>query len=698
MSELYFVLVNSFVFFLLTLGVINISNNHKFNDLTNIFFIFLFSLLSIYPYWLFGIESSIGWTDDIDTIPSLIEFNDNKNKDVYLEVLSGGSYLKSRLEWSLLNYQYSNFLLNFFENHKAFFIIRITNTFFTLYGFYFLLKINTERYNMTLDYLYLYASITTFFLIQPYVYGWAIATPFHLAACIWVVVILEKIQGYRRIFFLLTLHALIFSFLGLNVLKIVPSLYIFILFYFVLVNQNIKDFKKYVVYIIFHSTIIVIINFDTFFLIKEFAESKINHQDNIVYSDLKNIFHNFIHLYFFKVFQGIDFYKNHFLLTGNHYPLSIFIISILILSLLFSKSKFCILNSIFFISFIILLFFIELITELVPIKLIKAYKFDYIYNIIIPLLGLSAYFLFNLSKKNKMIKKIIAYILIVINCVSLSNMNLRSLKSNYNDGNWHTKKQFENISFDKNFRSLAINYKPRYINLWANDIQTFGGGRYDNSLEKSLFFNHILTERKKTSFVRHTILDNEIINIKALKIANVRYLFSDKDLNQLNLTNTKDKIKKIEEISLSKQNSFLKNILDFLNYKNKRIYLYEISGAWPKVFVGNKIYVEENLLDKENLKKILNNIKFGEAVLEKKVDNKRLYDEDKLEIKNLIFTKNKIEIKTNSEDGFLILNYEYHKKITVNCNNKVIKTLRVNLIHQIFKVSKDCIEYNVIFY
>ena len=82
-------------------------------------------------------------------------------------------------------------------------------------------------------------------------------------------------------------------------------------------------------------------------------------------------------------------------------------------------------------------------------------------------------------------------------------------------------------------------------------------------------------------------------------------MFSDKDLNQLNFTNTTDKIKKIEEISLSKQNSFLKNILDFLNYKNKRIYLYEISGAWPKVFVGNKIYVEENLLDKENLKKYL---------------------------------------------------------------------------------------------
>ena len=46
--------------------------------------------------------------------------------------------------------------------------------------------------------------------------------------------------------------------------------------------------------------------------------------------------------------------------------------------------------------------------------------------------------------------------MIVVNCVSLSNMNLRSLKSNYNDGNWHTKKQFENISFDKNFRSLAL--------------------------------------------------------------------------------------------------------------------------------------------------------------------------------------------------------------------------------------------------
>ena len=200
MSELYFILINSFVFFLLTFGVISISSNHKFNNLINIFFIFLFSLLSIYPSWLFGIESSIGWTDDIDTIPSLIEFNDNENKDVYLEVLSGGSYLKSRLEWSLLNYQYSNFLLNFFENHKTFFIIRITNTFFTLYGFYFLLKINTERYNITLNHLYLYASITTFFLIQPYVYGWAIATPFHLAACIWAVVILEKIQGYRRIF------------------------------------------------------------------------------------------------------------------------------------------------------------------------------------------------------------------------------------------------------------------------------------------------------------------------------------------------------------------------------------------------------------------------------------------------------------------------------------------------------------------
>ena len=280
-------------------------------------------------------------------------------------------------------------------------------------------------------------------------------------------------------------------------------------------------------------------------------------------------------------------------------------------------------------------------------------------------------------------------------------MNLRSHEANYDFGNWKNSKEMfnENNLFKNNFdyRSLIFDYKPRYINLWRHNIETFGGVKFNNSMSKTEYFNKFLLNRDNLYYVRHTAVKNDKINLNALKIANIKYILKSSDDISYNL-NEKENLKKVGEILKNNNNILLNFLFTYLKFDKKKYYVFEVDNYWDKIFVPKNVnYYNEDAQDKlyfESLSKLKKH-----NILMKKMKLKNLSNLNQFKILDKKYNQHSYKIKTNNINGAIVLNIEPSNRFKFFAIKKKIKLniIRVNSIHSLIEVPEVCNNLEILF-
>ena len=194
---------------------------------------------------------------------------------------------------------------------------------------------------------------------------------------------------------------------------------------------------------------------------------------------------------------------------------------------------------------------------------------------------------------------------------------------------------------------------------------------------------------------------DKYMNLNLLAIANTRYIISEIELvsdairyvdgpNQPPPVYVKNRAKTIQE----KIDAKIKRYLWFLGrfFKPWKVYIYEIPGALPRVYVPNQIVPVDDAIEWEQLYKIIasNGIKRKIVVRNSQIKNLSggLYNgRSSLKIKKFKLIRNGYQVKTNSQlGGLIVINASYYPFFTAHAGGKTLSIIPVNAVQMAVKV------------
>jgi hypothetical protein len=622
-----------------------------------IFVGFIIIVLSLYPYWIYGNFSSLGWYDEYYAIIpwyyNLAKLNDPSD---FLYGYGGGAGGFQLTQTEYISGQ--EFFLNFSPLWIGLLIYRVLSLFLTFLGFYifskFIIK-NNSYSSLLLSLFPLYISIeiyTTTFA------GWG----WHHAAIIWFVII--TLVKFKNNFYdtILVTSFIIITVINTKILYLLPCLFFFYIFIRISFRSLLFFDKRAIIIFIILSICMLINSLPVFIGILEVKEYSARFTKVLMNHNQINYF---------------DFFKGFFL--RDHHRV-IFYSYILITFLLLIYKKYSFIFKIIFFSFV-LYPLLDFCSKIINLPLVSNYRWDILVGLSIFILSVSFIYLEknkydNVNNKIKILNFIISFsllpLLFIAIMFSINRLTTTTIKNfNYNGGigmiNFY--KNINELSYTKNkFRFISGDYEtlpsiPTFYNL-----DTFDGQVHHFSIRRHYYTAYSMYKKPKERQHTHLHLFNNFpndYNIKAFKRANIKFINYKKPINDPSL------------FFVSKYDGKTTDDQSVVN----PLYVYNFKNVTPRIFIANKLFVSNNSYTDQKFYLELDKLDLQDVLIAKE-DRKNDYKykiNKNIKIKEEKFYENKLIIKLKGTgDGFLVFNQVYTPNWTAKCGDKILDIVPVN--------------------
>ncbi len=629
----------------------------KIKEAIFIFVGFIIIVLSLYPYWIHGNLSSLGWYDEYYAIIpwhyNLAKLNDPSG---FLYGYAGGVGGFQLTQTEYISGQ--EFFLNFSPLWIGLLIYRVLSLFLTFLGFYifskFIIK-NNSYSSLLLSLFPLYISIeiyTTTFA------GWG----WHYAAIIWFVVI--TLVKFKNNFYdtILVTSFIIIAAINTKILHLLPCLFFFYIFIRISFRSLLFFDKRAIIIFIILSICMLINSLPVFIGILEVKEYSARFTKVLMVHNQINYF------YVFKEF----FLRNHHRVIFYSY--------ILIIFLLLIYKKYSFLFKIIFFSFV-LYPLLDFFSGIINLPLVSNYRWNILVGLSIFILAVSFIHLEkkkydNVNNKIKTLNFIIGssllpllFIAIIFSINWLTTTTIKNFNYTGGFGMINDYKNINELSYTKNkFRFISGDYEtlpsiPTFYNL-----DSFDGQVHHFSIRRHYYTAYAMYKKPKHRQHTHLHLFNNFpneYNIKAFKRANIKFINYKKPINHSSL------------LLVSKYDG---KIIDDRSVVNP-LYVYNFKNVTPRIFMANKLFVSNNSYTDQKFYLELDKLDLQDVLIAKE-DRKNEYKyliNKNIKIKEENFYENKLIVKLKGTgDGFLVFNQVYTPNWTAQCGDRTLDIIPVN--------------------
>lgn len=628
-------------------------------------------ILSLYPYWIYGKFSSIGWYDEyFQHIPWWINKSKLNTSDGFLYGYAGGlGGLIGKPSQFISGTKIAVISQNIW---MSLFLYKFLALILTFLGFYVfskkIIKINSFQ-SFIISLFPLYASIEIYTTPLAGI-GW------HFSAIIWFAVI-TSIKFKNNKYSIASIVSYIFlTTTNTSIFFLLPCIFIFYIFLRTSFESNyFNDRKAFVIFVLLaiSMTINSLPIFTTLIEIKDYSARLTKvltnfHQlnDLELLSYLKT-----------KILSIYELFKLNFI--RNHHEIMLYTYLVIIFLLLIYK-QFSFLAKVIFFSFL-LYPVLDIINGILEIPLIGAYRWNILLSLLSFILTVSLIYLeknifINKNSKTFLASKAINFALIfyifssiVFGIHYLSKSTIYQLNyggglgviSEYRELNKmeYTKNKYRFISGD----SKTLPALPTFYNL-----DTFDGAATNFSIRRNYYIAYGMFEKAKNYLHTHhhtfTKFPNGY-NLKAFKRANIKFVnFSAPQ----------------EENDLIFHSKYLGKVINKNSVLNP-LYIYSLESVTPRIFSADKLITTKNSYTEKKFYAELNNLDFLDALASKEdaIEDYNIYFQNKLEIDEVIFSEKNVIVELRKlEDGFLVFNQVFTPKWSARCGDKNIKVIPVN--------------------
>lgn len=629
----------------------------KIKEAIFIFVGFVIIVLSLYPFWMYGNYSSLGWYDEYyHIIPGYYNLAKLNDPSDFLYGYGGGAGGFQLILTEYISGQ--EFFLNFSPLWIGLLTYRILSLFLTFLGFYifskFIIK-NNSYSSLLLSLFPLYISIeiyTTTFA------GWG----WHHAAIIWFVVI--TLVKFKNNFYdiILVTFFIIITVINTKIYYLLPCLFFFYIFIRISFRSLLFFDKRATIIFIILSICMLINSLPIFVGLLEVKEYS---------TRLTKALMNHNQINYFYILKG-------FFLRDHHRV--IFYSYILIIFLLLIYKKYSFLFKIIFFSFV-LYPLLDFFCNIINLPFVSNYRWDILVGLSIFILAVSFIHLEKkkYSKVNNKIKTLnfiigssLLPLLFIAIIFSINRLTTTTIKNFNNTGGFGMINYYKNInelSYTKNkFRFISGDYDtlpsiPTFYNL-----DTFDGQVHHFSIRRHYYTAYAMYQKPKDRQHTHLHLFNNFPNehnIKAFKRANIKFINYKKPINDSSL------------LLVSKYDG---KIIDGRSVVNP-LYVYNFENVTPRIFIASKFFVSNNSYTDQKFYLELDKLDLQDVLIAKE-DRKNEYKyliNKNIKIKEENFYENKLIIKLKGTgDGFLVFNQVYTPNWTAECGDKTLDIIPVN--------------------
>ncbi len=682
--------------------------NNKSIDVLYVAIASVLILIALYPFWLFGEYSSLGWYDEVDgQIPWYFNYLALDITDGFYHNWAGGA--GSAFGYGTESISFYRFLSDTFPVWIANLITRFFNLFFGFFGTYLLLR------NFFGSPKLLAFSSGIFVLFASYIlYGWTLGgMGWDMTVTVWLALAFFGRFANIRINYIV----------GTAVCLIAPTVssflfvFVFVFFFFLawfFSFDSIRKVKKQPITLWLSIgllfTTLMFLNWQNLYFVsvgaKEFSTRLLG-----IFSNNHNISGTCFELYTYHFRDAIK----HILKLSDHFSTSILIASyFIIIVLAIVKNRY---KPLIVFGFIIVFFplFFTPLTKLYDMGIISSYRWSMVWmlvplSVVVIINDLLAY---NAQKflwiKNHQTNRRITFFAVIFvsgiliyksydGAKILSDYTINKLDEKNGNAITFYYKELERFK-NTNYRSLSDAGSIWWALPIYYGIDTFGGLQpafphrrtsflaYGSLREKTDEYHH-----SKHYFWFHT--DKQLYNTNMLEMANVKYIISSKPTIPIEAKQVL-KISGTQYKSI-KQNSTLSSLTP-TRFDNisvaKDLYVYTLNNPWPRVFGANKVsYSKYSFKDKQFYDE-LNSTGYLNILVAADDFNRgqnNFATESNIKIKNFSLSKNGAEISIDKGQGYVVFNQVYVPHWKAYCDSDELPIIPVNGIMMSVNVDRKC--------
>lgn len=643
----------------------------KISDFVFIFIGIIIVILSLYPYWIYGSFSALGWYDEFNQqIPWWYNQSKLNNPNGFLYGYAGG--LGGLVGKGSQYISGQQIVVNFSPLWISLLIYRILSLFLTFLGFYifsrFIIKISSFK-SLLLSLIPLYVSIEIYSTTLAGV-GW------QYAGVIWFAVIsIMKFKNNIYDVIFITFYIFLTS-ANATPFFLLPSIFVFYIFLRISFDSKyFLDKRAFVIFIILAICMLInsLPNFITLFEVKNYSARLTKVLTN--FNEVNNL--NFFDYLTIKILSSYKLLKINFL--RNHHEV-MFCSYFLIIFLLLIYKKYSFLIKIIFFPFI-LYPVLDIGAGILDLPVISTYRWDILVSMLSCFIAISFMYLdknqyLDINQKiitrNKVINFTLSLFIVVSLVISINYLTKSTMYQLNYGGGLGIIKEYQGLNkfnYTKNkYRFISGDYEtlpslPTYYNL-----DTFDGAATHFPKRRNYYIAYAMFNKPKkylhTHYHTFVNLPNNH-NMKAFKRANIKFINYSKPLEKTNfILESKFIGKKIEKSSVVNP-----------------LYIYSLGKVTPRIFLAEKLATSQHSYTDQKFYLELNMLGLRDALVAEDDANdyyNTTFIKD-LEIDKKVFSENRVIINfKNFGDGFLIFNQVYTHHWSAKCDDKNIDIIPVN--------------------
>ena len=676
-------------------------NWHK-KDLLWIILGLFIVLLSIFPYWIFGRHSAIGWYDELDYYVPLYF---SRYVLGYFEPFAhnyAGGYAPGQSLMGNELFSLYGFLLKNFDLWLANFLLRLLGLFFSFASTYLTLRHLFGRSG------FLTFAITSFCLFSTIIpFGWSLdGMGFDFG--VFSLLILACFANFQSIwinFFIAVFASLISSVASSPTFALFQFLFAFVFITMFCQTQK-SQFNQ-----VLRNFGVASFTFGFAHLINWIYAIKLAVLDASEYSSriLGTLSSSPVETAsYWNFIVKFKYFFVEFLSTLQRQPnikLLFLYVAIVILYILRNEVR----KIPMFFAFILSPVFLNIFLFKSSFPVVSAFRFSTLWLITPLLLSYlfiylwdSQIFLKILDKKHRIMEPIVSILLVILTFLSISDLTSKTileLKQGSNSTSLLTEESgFLKISkTSEKFRSISAGYSG-VIPIF-HKVATYDGIVHSSPYRRNIFSAYAISYPPKNTFHVHRLFFYTFpnnFNAKALKIANVKHIVSDHALEgpEYKLLHQKPAVysDQIKNWSSSLFHFFSNKIL---LHAPLFIYSFADSETWDRVFSPKNLIISEfSYTEKEFYKELISLEK--NSLLVSSIDrseNLKLHSSNLIQIEEYTLTNSGVEIETNGQPGVLVYNQVYLPKWKAYCdtNKEKLEIIPVNGIMMTVEIlSENC--------
>jgi len=668
----------------------------------------LIIFVSLYPFWLFGEYSALGFYDEINSqIPAMYLNNQMQEGQTFMHQFVGG--VGTNLQFGMEHFSFYRLLADIFPLWIANLIFKFLSLSSLFLGMYILI-INILKANKFFAFSAALFSVFTSYLP----YGWSLGGHgWDLSIAVWIsLAIFAQFNNYKINWIIALALVLVTSLLSspIFLFPLAFFLALFILFGIVNFKEINKSQVKIITFIALFITLTSILNWNYLYYMAIDAKSFSARLLGILSGKLpEGSFLDIFSFYIDKNIKGVEQYHKIFSIPSliiGYYVL----LFLTILKLRFKSV------SIFFLIGICIPIVLDAFAKASDLKVINTYRWEivlYLLPVMLPILighlirVKSKINIVNYEKFSNLRTLVVVLISIVllvkalVGANILSNYAMNIVKARGGAGAtfyYDTLSQLKN----KDFRTVSDYGTIEWSVPLYYDMSTFDGVQSTFSYRRNYFMAYDMFTVSRDTIHRSNQFfyfsnNQTIYNLKAFEMANIKYIFTSRKHIFPNVSNVLyQKGIFIQDISM---NEYIKEFL-FKKFGNiplvKDLYVYELNDSWNRVFSANNIFVSQYSFKDKMFYKELNILKKDEILIAKDdFSNKiNIDNNDRLKIKDYMLTKTGVTINIDEGSGYLVYNEVYLPYWHAFCGNTKLNIVPTNGIMMAVKVPKECRQVN----